>query len=263
MVEAHSAVDTGGRFDLDLQGHTLFFRQPSLPSLQAAMRLVTPARPPASAHPVGWSAVEIPPPIRDWVSPSEAAWFLRRGVAPHQLALAEQTHGNQIAYVERPGFFPGVDGLYTTQQGIGLVIRTADCIPVLIYCRQPLALGLAHAGWRGVARGIVPALVQALCRLQGISPTDLQVVLFPYIGPCCYRVGKELKPHFPESAWLYREDGLYLNLGTAVREQLQAVGVPLGQVKESGFCTACAPLPLYSYRKSGTGNRLYTLAFWR
>ncbi|RMG67572.1 MAG: laccase domain-containing protein [Calditrichaeota bacterium] len=253
-------MDTPGRFIFDSREHSLIFQTEALPQLLAAMRLVPPAdsRRILSAHQE--KAAEIPQSFRPWLTPAIAAWFLRRGLAPDALALAEQIHGKQIARADRPGFYPGVDGLWSAQRGVGLVIRTADCVPVLMFSTRPAVIGLAHAGWRGVAAGIVPELARTLCRQFNLQPHRLQVALFPYIRACCYRVGRELEPYFPPAAWQHRQDGFYLDLGIAIRAQLMETGVPARNVAESGFCTSCSTLPLYSYRKSGTGHRLFTLA---
>jgi len=159
---------------------------------------------------------------------------------------------------------PATDGLLTTTPGVVLLFRFADCVPLLLFDPVRRAVGLVHAGWRGAARGVVPAAVAAFARYAGSKPRDLWAGIGPAIGPCCYQVGPEVAQAVagacPEGAEVVqrRDDGLYLDLPGAVRAQLAAAGV--GQIAMSGLCTACHTEEWFSHRaERGRTGRFGTL----
>ncbi len=147
---------------------------------------------------------------------------------------------------------PATDGLLTTTPGVALLFRFADCVPLLLFDPIHRAVGLVHAGWRGVVNGVVPAAVAAFARHAGSSPAELWAGIGPTIGPCCYQVGPEVAGAVtavcPEGAEVIeRRDGsLYLDLPGAVEAQLAAAGVK--QVERAGLCTACHTDEWFSHR---------------
>jgi hypothetical protein len=161
-----------------------------------------------------------------------------------QVRLVGEAHGGTVQ--------PATDGLITTAPGIALLLRFADCMPLLLFDSVRHAVGLVHAGWRGVARGVVAAAVAAFVRRVGSRPADLWSGLGPAIGPCCYRVGPDVASAVaeacPEGAEVIQRRGeaLYLDLAGAVREQLLAAGVT--RVEMSGLCTACRTGEWFSHR---------------
>lgn len=170
-------------------------------------------------------------------------------VSPHQV------HGAQVRLVGRAHagtVQPQTDGLLTTTPGVALLFRFADCVPILLFDPVRRAVGLAHAGWRGLGQGVVAAAVAALVRQVGSLPGDLWAGLGPAIGPCCYEVGPEVAATVlracPEGARVVHErDGaLQLDLPGAVRAQLLAAGV--GRVEMAGICTACRNDEWFSHR---------------
>ncbi|RME32242.1 MAG: peptidoglycan editing factor PgeF [Thermoflexia bacterium] len=147
------------------------------------------------------------------------------------------------------------DGLLTRTPGLALLFRFADCAPIVLFDPVRRAVGLVHAGWRGVARGIVRAAVEAFVRWAESRPPDLWAGIGPTIGPCCYEVGPEVveavrRTSPPDADIVRRQDGrLYLDLPGAVAAQLTALGVR--QVEQSGLCTACHTDEWFSHRAEG------------
>lgn len=184
--------------------------------------------------------------------------FALFGVDRHRVVSPYQVHS---AHVRRVGPEHGgtvqnaTDGLLTTEPGLMLLFRFADCVPLLLWDPVHRAVGLAHAGWRGVARGVVRAAVEAFIRHAGSRPEDLWAGIGPAIGPCCYRVGPEVIAavlgNDTETGDLVhrREDGLYLDLPGVVRARLESLGVR--QIEMSGICTACRTDEWFSHRAEG------------
>jgi hypothetical protein len=184
-------------------------------------------------------------------------------VTPEAVVSPYQVHGNRVALVHESdggSVIPETDGLITDTPGVVLLLRFADCVPVLFYDPAHHAAGLAHAGWRGVAAGIAPATVKAMAEAFGTRPQDLWAGVGPAIGPDHYAVGEEvveavtrtLRGHVPVAA--QREGQWYLDLPGAVRAQLQQASV--GTVDLAGICTACNTGAWFSHRaESGKTGR--------
>ena len=115
-------------------------------------------------------------------------------------------------------------------------MRTADCVPLLLADRAARAVAAVHAGWRGVAAGVVGRAVEALTAV-GVEPHGLVAAIGPAIGVCCYRVGAEvLRPVAqaagtgPEAVSRSDDRGFRLDLARAVSFQLERAGVPAAAI---------------------------------
>jgi len=173
------------------------------------------------------------------------------------VATCHQVHGARVGVVgldDRGRVCPETDALVTADPGVGLMLRFADCVPVLFYDRRRRVVGLAHAGWRGVPAGVVPATVGRLVEVFGCRPEELWAGIGPSIGPCCYEVGAEVVQQV--SAALNGRDPVrwengraHLDLWAAVQSQLAEAGV--GQVEVARMCTACRTDEWFSHRAEG------------
>ena len=131
-----------------------------------------------------------------------------RGVTcrcPGAVVQPHQTHSTVVAHVDRPGLsresFEGVDALVTDLPGVAIGVRTADCIPVLLYDPVHRAIGAAHSGWRGTVNMISKKTVMEMCRLFGSPPGDIRAVIGPGIGYGSFQVGEEVALTFKESGF--------------------------------------------------------------
>ena len=187
------------------------------------------------------------------------------GVAPDHLWRMRQVHG-VTAHTQdvRPceGAWPEGDLLATERDDVALVIRTADCVPVLFADERTGAVAAVHAGWRGSAAGAAPRMVEVLASRFGSRPRDLVVAIGPSIGPEAYEVGQDVIDAFsagwPDAAdrgtwWRSgRAAGKYsLDLWTATRDQLAAAGVRPERLHLAGLCTATHADVFHSYRIHG------------
>lgn len=182
------------------------------------------------------------------------------GTAPAELVTVRQVHSNRVMRVgkaQRGQKVGELDGLITDEPGVPLILRFADCVPILAYDPRRGVLGAAHAGWRGTVAGMARALVLAMMREFGSRPEDIRAGIGPSIGPCCYEVGEDVM-RAAYQAWgaveaepLFRpvNGRLHFDLWQANYRQLAELGV--GQIEVAGICTACHSYRFFSHRASG------------
>lgn len=181
------------------------------------------------------------------------------GVSAERLVRLRQVHGARVVEaVQGAGAlshedWPEADVAISDDPLVGLVVRVADCVPVLMADARTGAVAAVHAGWRGTSAGAVLAAVAALGRTYGVRPADIIVAVGPSIGPCCYVVGPGLVDEFsshPESpVWFIRDDLLRLDLWQATGDQLLRAGVSGSNIHVSRLCTSCHTDVFCSYRK--------------
>ncbi len=167
-------------------------------------------------------------------------------------AVVHQVHGADVARAINPGNHGPRDALFTTQAGLPVAVFTADCLGVALVADG--AVGVAHAGWRGIVAGVIPALAEKMSR-AGYPPVS--AAIGPGIGPCCYEVGAEVERHFPndlaETTW-----------GTTSVDLPGAARTQLGDLKvwNAGACTRCST-GFHSHRANSTPARMATIAWIR
>lgn len=165
--------------------------------------------------------------------------FSERVGAPSLWAELHQVHGAEVVEATAPGDLGEGDALFTRQPGLALAVFIADCAGVIIEAEG--GVGVAHAGWRGAAGGVVTALVS---RMKAVGLAPLAAHLSPFIGPCCFEVGPEVAALFPEATAVTTGGALSVDLKKAVASQ-----VPVPLVMGNG-CTYHDPSFL-SHRRMG------------
>lgn len=191
--------------------------------------------------------------------PSEPRWLRQvhgRTVVRFPAAAAEEAGGDSAAP-------PEADAAVTSEPGVVLAILTADCLPVVFAARDGGELGAAHAGWRGLAAGVLEATVAAMAT----PPAGLVAWLGPAAGPAHYEIGAEVREAFVSgdlgaaSAFVPTRPGHWrVDLCALARRRLAAAGVT--EVHGGGLCTIAEPSRFFSHRRDGRSGRLVTLA-WR
>jgi YfiH family protein len=172
-----------------------------------------------------------------------AAWPAGTELAAGHLATARQIHSDRVLTVESPGPQGEGDALMSNVPGIGLAIRTADCLPILIADPGSRTVAAIHAGWRGVVSEIASKTIQAMCQQFDSKPEDLVVAIGPGIGSCCFEVGPEVAAQFQLAG------RIKLDLVETTCRQLRRNGVRLEQISTSGLCSRCNPELFESYRR--------------
>jgi YfiH family protein len=174
-----------------------------------------------------------------------------------------QVHGATVVPAQCAGETPEADGSWTRYPGIACAVLTADCLPVLFCDRGATAVAAAHAGWRGLAAGVLEATVHAL----PVAPDRLLAWLGPAIGPGAFEVGAEVREAFlaggagPETSLAFvpaaRKGHFYADIYRLARLRLQAAGVTA--IFGGGFCTFSDSQRFYSYRRDGVTGRMASL----
>ena len=165
-------------------------------------------------------------------------------------ATVRQVHGSAVARAESPGELDQADAMWSDVPGLPIAVFTADCFGVVLTSES--AVGVAHAGWRGVTSGVVTALREEMTR-NGHVPGA--AAIGPGIGPCCFEVGSEVAEQFPEDLRETRWGATSVDLASVLSRQLDGLDVWL-----SGACTM-HETSLYSHRRNGTALRIATIAW--
>jgi YfiH family protein len=207
------------------------------------------------------------------VAQNLARIYASLGLSPDQVATAHQVHSNRVAVVTAQDggrVVPASDALVTDTPGLALLLRFADCQPIILYDPARRALGLVHAGWRGLAQGIARRAVETMQEAFDTNPSDLLAGLGPAIGSCCYTVGDDVASALGYALPDWRKVMTFdpsgqswrLDLPAANAQQLAAAGVPAGQVEQAGLCTACHKDEFFSHRAdSGQTGRFAAVAY--
>ncbi len=184
------------------------------------------------------------------------------GAEREDLIWAYQVHGNAATIVDADtptasngGRKPPRCDILTTRSTAGaLLLRYADCTPILLADPRRRAVAAVHAGWRGTAVRAASSAVRALADAFGSDARDLIAGIGPAIGPCCYAVGQEVFERFADRPWAAartRSGAPSLDLWEANRRDLVDAGVPADQIESAGICTQCAADRFFSHRANG------------
>ncbi|CAN5142166.1 peptidoglycan editing factor PgeF [soil metagenome] len=210
-------------------------------------------------------------------------------VAQNQSTLAQataakpvylnQVHGITVARLTRADTLPGApihtaDASITTEPGIACIAQVADCLQVLFAAPNGNAVGAAHAGWRGLAAGVLEATLRELCEAANCTPGEVQAWLGACIGPRHFEVGADVLEAFgarpldlgsndePDrvARFVPHAPGKWLaNLPLLARDRLRAAGVT--QISGGEWCTVADPSRFFSYRRDRITGRM-AAAIW-
>jgi YfiH family protein len=185
------------------------------------------------------------------------------GVRETGILSVRQVHGDSIWVIGASGDTDvpdrACDALVTNRSALAITVRTADCLPILIWDEAKKVAAAVHAGWRGSLKAIASKTVLTMRNSFGCRSDDLWVGIGPAIGPCCYEVDGpvlgSLRTEFEYWKEVVREKGGdkgMLDLAGLNLRQLIASGVPPERITIAGACTFCHPERFYSYRRDGT-----------
>jgi len=172
------------------------------------------------------------------------------GLRLEDLALPRQTHSDHVLWMRASGRPEDTDAVITDVPGLCVCVKTADCIPVLLYDLRQRVVAAAHAGWRGTVKRIV----QLTIREMGSRPHDLHAIIGPGISQAAFEVGDEvydafLQAGFPMERIAVRQNKWHLDLPEANRWLLEQCGVP--DIQVAGLCTFSPSGRFYSARRDG------------
>lgn len=190
-----------------------------------------------------------------------AAWL-------HQVHGAEVVDAHGALAAARDGGSPlRADASVTDRTDVACIVMIADCMPVLLCDDAGRAVGAAHAGWRGLAAGVVERTAQRVATLAGAAMDDLHAYLGPAIGPTAFEVGADVRDAFMDAAGADRDaiaaafvphpqtsDKYLANLPALARVRLNAIGVR--RISGGDHCTVTQRERFYSYRRDRVTGRM-------
>ncbi|MEA3511890.1 MAG: polyphenol oxidase family protein [Actinomycetota bacterium] len=180
----------------------------------------------------------------------------RRSAISRELGISEdwafvtQVHGGIVLNVDEPGSAGEADGMIADRPGLPITIATADCMPIIVEGDRSVAI--LHAGWRGVASGIVTSGVEAM---RALGDTPRRAAIGPSIGPCCYEVGEEVRDAIGDHRSQTAFGTPSVDLWSAAAAQLAGI-----DVWRSDLCTYTEP-GMRSYRRDATTKRQVAVAW--
>ena len=185
----------------------------------------------------------------------EAGRRALRAHVPAEPQWLRQVHGKDVISVDGNPQRVG-DGSTSREPGTVCAVMSADCMPVFFADDEASVVGVAHAGWRGLAAGVLEATIDAM----RVAPENLMAWLGPAIGPKVYEVGEDVKNVFDEKHFLANRPGHgLLDLYGVARAKLAQRGVV--RVHGGGFCTYSDRQRFFSYRRDRTSARM-AAAIW-
>lgn len=190
--------------------------------------------------------------LADKASSGRLALFQKKQNFPKKLARADLIHSVKVLSVSRSGLLVNCDGLMTDKAGLTLALTAADCAPIFIYDNRLARIALLHAGWRGVADGILKNGLKSLLN-KGSRLADLHLFIGPHLRVCHFEIGSDLVEVFKDypQAIKRQQNKFYLNLSLVLKKQALQAGLSSEQIKISRECTYCSVKKYYSYRRQG------------
>lgn len=210
--------------------------------------------------PAPWDSLNLGDHVGDAPANVAANRAALRALLPAEPCWLTQVHGRVVVDAAAAAAGAEADAAFSRQPGKVCVVMTADCLPVLLCDRAGTVVAAAHAGWRGLADGVLEATIAAM----GAAPGELMAWLGPAIGPDNFEVGDEVRAAFvaqdPAAAAAFApgRPGKWLaDLYRLARRRLQAAGV--AAVHGGGHCTVAERERFFSYRRDGATGRMATL----
>jgi YfiH family protein len=181
---------------------------------------------------------------------------------PSEPVWLEQSHGIVVVNADRADCVPQADACIARHRASVCVVMTADCLPILLCDQQGSVVGAAHAGWKGLAAGVIEATVQAM----NVAPQNLMVWLGPAISQQAFEVGHDVHAAFiaahPQAASAFipasKEEGKkwFADIYALARLRLNALGIT--QIYGGDRCTYREGELFFSYRRDGMTGRMGT-----
>ncbi len=175
----------------------------------------------------------------------------------NDLIVMEQEHGDEVHIIQNGERPKRGDGIILLERCVAGIIRTADCLPVIVAEPDFPVAAIVHAGWRGTAKRITQKAVKQMIDL-GARREKMTALLGPSIRACCYEIGNEVrdifgKEGFSEKIFTKKETSVHLDLAQANRELLAAEGIE--DIYDVGLCTFCSNDTFASYRRGERSAR--------
>jgi YfiH family protein len=188
--------------------------------------------------------------------------MLLNTLLPSEPVWLEQVHGTAIADADQASCLPQADACVARHRASVCVVMTADCLPVLLCDQRGSVVGAVHAGWKGLAAGVVETTVHAM----NVAPDNLMVWMGPAISQKAFEVGDEVRALFvdanpqADAAFVPGQSGKWFaDIYILARLRLKALGIT--QVYGGNYCTYRDSEHFFSYRRDGVTGRMGTFVW--
>ncbi|MBR3387347.1 MAG: laccase domain-containing protein [Bacteroidales bacterium] len=203
------------------------------------------------------------------LGPGVEAFTSRRDAElPYPVIQGHQVHGSRVAIIDRPWMtreeLEGYDAFITNLPGVAIGVRTADCVPILLYDTVHRVIAAVHSGWKGTVLKISQGVIDLIEEVYGTKPSELRAVIGPAIGPESFQVGEEVAGKFKDAGfpmpliWSFQgpgdgspmSGGHHIDLPVANKWILQERGIPEESIKVYDIDTYRDP-SFFSARREG------------
>lgn len=176
--------------------------------------------------------------------------MLKSALSGCDVYCLDQVHSDRIVLAEEisPGDIPEADAIISRNTDAVLCIRTADCVPVLAWSEDARLVAAIHAGWRGLALGIVEKTVRAM---KSMGAVDIRASIGPAIGRCCYEVKADVVEALGVEPETDGRGSLFVDLPMAAASQLGKAGLKQNAIDMKALCTSCNNDRFFSFRRQG------------
>lgn len=191
---------------------------------------------------------------------------------PAMFLTVNQVHGNDVLLIDKAAVniselsSTSADAVITNQCNIAIGILTADCVPIFLIDPVQRIIGVVHAGWKGMAKGVIKKSIETMVKQFGSDKKAMLSAVGPSIGPCCYMVDNAVVKEFDlrnsksgGDEFIRKEAGCWrLDLKKAALVQMLNIGLLERNISIENLCTSCRNDIFFSYRKDNkiTGRQL-------
>ena len=188
---------------------------------------------------------------------------MRAEEIPSGILFPKQVHGDHVEVFDTPvplTWHEPADAVIVACPSLPIGVKTADCLPILIAEGSGKGVAVVHAGWKGMALGILPKVLYRFVEHVGVEAEDVYLAVGPGIGACCLEVDEPVRAYFVEQGrqgdWEAcvqpsRSGHWWLDLKLMAKEQAMAVGLKEGHIDVLPYCTRCEEAYFFSYRREG------------
>ncbi len=190
----------------------------------------------------------------------------------NRIVTAEQVHSSRVvrvagaqagagAFASGAAPLAAIDALVTDEPGVPLLMLYADCVPIVLVAEGPrAAVAVVHSGWRGTLARVIGNAVKEIAAVSGASPSSISAYIGPHIGVCCYQVDDTLVSQFCNGFDTITAVDGHLDLGAAVVESMECLGVRRDRIVTPELCTRDLTDRYFSYRARQVTGRHGALA---
>ncbi|MCX7797507.1 MAG: peptidoglycan editing factor PgeF [Melioribacter sp.] len=188
---------------------------------------------------------------KEIVDENREEFFKYLGLNSSYIAFQKQIHSDIVNIVTKPGFVGISDAMITEYPNIGLVISTADCVPVFLYDNKNKVIAAVHSGWKGTYLKILEKTINILFEKYNSKPENLFVYMGPSISQKNYEVKKDVASLFDCKYLLKTNDKIFLDIKKANFDILISHNIPEKNIEVSELCSFEEKNLLFSYRRDG------------